>query len=79
MKDCIVPRLDIECKSMRIDLCGGSFQTPVTILLEVDEIEEDDYSGRGEKRALEIDARGSGVDTRVTHVPLAIQYILVKR
>ena len=52
-------------------MSGSGFKTPVMAFVEIDVDEEDDDFGRGDKRALKVDAlggRGLGVQNQVMHV-----------
>jgi len=57
-KDRVTPRIDVERESGVVYVSGGRLETPVAIFVEVDHVEEDDDFGRGEERALKVDASG---------------------
>ena len=61
IKDRVTPRLDVERESGFVYVGGGGLQTPVVIFVEIDLVEEDDDFGRGEERALKVDASGGRV------------------
>ena len=59
IKDCVTPRLDVDRESVFIDVGGGCIETPVVPAVKIDEVEEGEDIGRGNERALEINAHGS--------------------
>ena len=71
IEDSVLPSLDSERESIRIYASGGSLEAPMAILVEIDVVQEDDDLGRGDERALEVDAHGGGiggVTQEVAHV-----------
>lgn len=61
MEDSISPRLNIEDKSLLIDVSGGSAKAPVVVVVKINQVKEHDDLGRGDEWALKIDARRGGV------------------
>ena len=71
VEDSISPTLDIERESVHVNVSGGGLETPVAATVEIDVVQEDDDFGRGNERALKVDAHGggvAGVDQQVAHV-----------
>ena len=81
VKDCVIPRLDVESESVDVYVRGSCLETPVTAFFEIDVVEEDNDLGRGDKLARKVDAlggRGFGVRDQVTEV-LANQELQIGR
>ena len=76
-----MPRLDVQSESVDVNVRGSGFETPVAAFVEIDVVEENDDLGRGDKRALKVNARGGrgfGVRNQVAHV-LASQKLQIGR
>ena len=65
--DCVSLRLHLERDPPHIDVSGSSSEAPVVVLVKIDVVEEYDDLGRGDERALKVDAHRGGVAT-VAHV-----------
>ena len=61
VEDSISPSLDIERESIHVNANGGSFETPVVSLVEINVVQEGDDFGRGNERALKVDTDRGGV------------------
>ena len=60
VEDRVSPGLDMERESIYVNVTGAHVETPVAVLVKVDEVEEDDNFGRGDKPALKVDMHGCG-------------------
>jgi hypothetical protein len=60
IKGRVRPRLNVEREAVYIDVGGGCLETPIFAAIEIEEIEENDDFGRGNERALKVDAHGGG-------------------
>jgi len=65
---CVSPRFYMEREPVHVNAAGSHAEAPVVVRVEVDEVQEYNDLGRGDKPALKVDAHGR----RVTGFPLVL-------